>query len=142
MEMNDKEMFVTVLFGILNRTSRQFDYARAGQEAPVFFDREGTMTRMPKTNGQALGVFDDITVDEQTVALPPGSLLLIYTDGIPDATDHRNAGFGFDGVVHTVGRLIRSTAQAVCDELIRAAIHHQAGAPQYDDMTAVVVRAL
>jgi serine phosphatase RsbU (regulator of sigma subunit) len=142
MDMNDKEMFVTVLFGILNRTSRQFHYARAGHEAPVFFDRQGDITRMPKVNGQALGVFADITVDEQTVALSPGSLLLIYTDGIPDATNRRNAGFGFDGVVQTVGRLIRSTAQAVCDELIRAAIRHQAGAPQYDDMTAVVVRAL
>jgi len=142
MDMNDKEMFVTILFGILNGAAHQFHYARAGHEAPIFFDRQGSVKRMPKTNGQALGIFAEITLDEQTVELPMGSMLLIYTDGVPDAANRQNVGFGLDGVVRTVGKLTGSSAQVVGDELIRAATEHQAGALQHDDMTVLVVRAV
>jgi len=141
MDMNEKEMFVTILFGILNRTSHQFQYARAGHEAPIFFDAQGSFNRLSKTNGQALGVFPEIALDEQTVLFSRGSQLLIYTDGIPDSTNRQNVSFGLDGVVRTVGRLTGSSAQVVCDELIRAAVEHQAGSQPYDDMTVVVVRS-
>ena len=142
MDMNDKEMFVTVLFGILNRASHRFHYARAGHEAPIFFDRQGSINRLPKVNGQALGVFPDIALDEQTVAFSKGSKLLIYTDGIPDSTNRQNASFGLDGILRTVSRRVGSSAQAVCDELIKAAVEHHAGVPQHDDMTVVVVGAV
>ncbi len=142
MDMNDKEMFVTILFGILNGAARRFDYARAGHEAPVFFDWQGAFRRFPKTNGQALGLFAEVALDEQTVELPQGSMLLIYTDGIPDATNRQNVSFGFDGVVRTVGGLAGSPAQSVCDGLIESIAAHQAGSLQDDDMTVVVLRAV
>jgi serine phosphatase RsbU (regulator of sigma subunit) len=142
MEMNDKEMFVTILFGILNRALHQFHYARAGHEAPILFDGQGAITRMPKTNGQALGVFAEIALDEQTIELSRGSMLLIYTDGIPDSINPQKGDFGYDGVVRTVAKMTGSPAPMVCEALIRAANAHQAGAPQHDDMTVVVLRAV
>ncbi len=142
MDMNDKEMFVTILFGILNRVTHQFHYARAGHEAPIFFDEQGSIKRMPKSNGQALGVFDEIALDEQTVELSKGSMLLLYSDGIPEAPNRQNATFGYDGLVRTVGRMQGSSAQEVCDELIKTVVKHQAGSLQHDDMTVVVVRAV
>ena len=142
MDMNDKEMFVTILFGILNRTTHQFHYARAGHEAPLFFDGQGSIKRVPKANGQALGVVDDVALDEQTIALCKGCMLLLYSDGIPDAINRQNVRFGYDGVVRTVGRLTPSSAQVVCDDLIKAVVEHQAGALQHDDMTVMVIRAV
>jgi serine phosphatase RsbU (regulator of sigma subunit) len=64
MDMNDKEMFVTILFGILNRVTYQFHYARVGHEAPIFFNEQGLIKRMSRVNGQALGVLDEIALDE------------------------------------------------------------------------------
>ena len=142
MDMNDKEMFVTILFGILNRVTHQFHYARAGHEAPIFFDKQGYIRRMPKANGQLLGVFDEIALDEQTIELSKGSMLLLYSDGIPEAPNRQNVNFGYDGLVRTVGQMPGSSAQEVCDELIQAAVKHQAGSLQHDDMTVVVVRAV
>ena len=142
MDMNDKEMFVTILFGILNRVTHQFHYARAGHEAPIFFDKQGYIRRMPKANGQLLGVFDEIALDEQTIELSKGSMLLLYSDGIPEAPNRQNVNFGYDGLVRTVGQMPGSSAQEVCDELIKAVVKHQAGSLQHDDMTVVVVRAV
>jgi serine phosphatase RsbU (regulator of sigma subunit)/CRP-like cAMP-binding protein len=140
MDMNDKEMFVTILFGILNRATHQFHYARAGHEAPIFFDEQSSVKRMPNINGQALGVFDEIALDEQTVELSKASMLLLYSDGIPEAFNRKNVSFGHDGLVRTIGRMPEASAQMVCDELVKAVSAHQAGALQHDDMTVVVVR--
>jgi sigma-B regulation protein RsbU (phosphoserine phosphatase) len=108
----------------------------------LFFDGQGSIKHIPKANGQALGIFSEVALDEQTVEFSKGSMLLIYTDGIPDATNRQNASFGFDGVVRTVGRLSGSSAQLVCDGLIKAAVEHHADVPQHDDMTVVVLRAI
>jgi sigma-B regulation protein RsbU (phosphoserine phosphatase) len=142
MDMNDKGMFVTILFGVLNAITHQFQYVRAGHEIPIFFDGQGSFKRLPKANGQALGVFKEIVLEEQTVELSKGNMLLLCSDGITDAPNRQNVNFGFDGLVGTVGQMINASASAVCGELIKAANKHQAGSLQYDDMTVVVMRAI
>jgi sigma-B regulation protein RsbU (phosphoserine phosphatase) len=142
LNMNEKEMFVTILFGILNRTTHQFSYARAGHEPPIFFDEKGSIKRLPKTNGQALGLFDAISLDEQTIKLSKNCILLFYTDGIPEATNWQNKRFGTNRMIHTISRMPRPSAPTICSELIKAVDKHQGDGLQYDDMTVIVVRAV
>lgn len=142
MDMNDKGMFVTIIFGVLNAITRQFQYVRAGHEIPVFSDGHGSIKRLPKANGQALGVFKEIALNEQMVELSKGSMLLLYTDGITDAHNRKNVSFGHDGLAKTVGQITNPSAPVICDELIKAASKHQAGSLQFDDMTVVVIRAI
>ncbi|NNK95255.1 MAG: serine/threonine-protein phosphatase [Desulfobacterales bacterium] len=142
MDMNDKGMFVTILFGVLNAITHQFQYVRAGHEIPILFDGQGSFKRLPKANGQALGVFREIALDEQTIELSKGNMLLMCSDGITDALNRKNVNFGFDGLVETVGQMIKPSASMVCGELIGAVNKHQAGSLQHDDITVVVVRAV
>ena len=142
LDMNDKEMFVTVVFGVLNAITRQFQYVRAGHEIPFFFDGQGSAQRLPKAKGQALGVLEEIALDEQTIELTRGSMLLLCSDGITDAPNRQNVNFGYDGLVGAVGRMDNPSASVVCDQLIKAVREHQAGSMQYDDMTVVVMQAI
>jgi sigma-B regulation protein RsbU (phosphoserine phosphatase) len=127
---------------VLDSSTHQFKYVRAGHEAPIFFDPQGSFKRPAKIKGQALGVFEEVDLDEQTIELPKGSTLLLCSDGIPEAPNPQNISFGYDGIVRTVGRMPRASAQAVCDGLIRAVVRHQRGSPQHDDMTIVMLRAV
>ena len=142
MDMNDKQMFVTVLIGILNRTTKRFSYARAGHEPPIFFDGLGSVKRMPKSNGMALGIFDSITLDEQTIEFPKDSMMLLCSDGIPDATNRQNERFGFNRIIRSVAHMQQLSTQRVCNELIKAITEHQDGSPQFDDMTVITVKAV
>jgi sigma-B regulation protein RsbU (phosphoserine phosphatase) len=135
-------MFVTVLIGILNRTTKRFSYARAGHEPPIFFDGLGSVKRMPKSNGMALGIFDAITLDEQTIEFPKDSMMLLCSDGIPDATNRQNERFGFNRIVRSVAHMQQLSTQRVCNELIKAITEHQDGSPQFDDMTVITVKAV
>ncbi|HTN70171.1 MAG TPA: PP2C family protein-serine/threonine phosphatase [Methylomirabilota bacterium] len=139
--MNEKEMFVTILFGILNRTTQRFQYARAGHETPILLDGQGSIKRLPKGHGHALGLFDEIALDEQKVQLSRGNMMLLYSDGITEATNRYNESFGFDRVGRTLIGLTQRSAQMICDKLMSTVSEHQRDSLQHDDMTVIVVRA-
>ena len=140
-DMNDKGMFVTVLFGVLNIFTHQFHYLRAGHEVPILIDEKGLVKRLPKAKGQALGLFEEIVLVDQTVQLSKGSMLLLCSDGITDAPNRQNVNFGYDGIERTIGQMSDLSASNLSDKLIKAVQKHQAGSEQYDDMTVVVMQA-
>ena len=80
-------MFVTVLYGILNGATREFRYARAGHDLPLVMDAQREAIHLEKHLGQPLGLFPDPLLDEQSLTLPSGSLLFLYTDGVTETTN-------------------------------------------------------
>lgn len=133
--------FVTVLYGILNIDNGEFVYARAGHEPPLMFLPGGKVERLPHGSGMALGLWEDITLDERTVTLPPGSTLLLYTDGMTDCRDPKGEPFGLERIQRTLGGCPGSSAQEICDHLLQTLKDYQQGAKQDDDVTLVAVHA-
>jgi len=139
--MNEAEMFVTVLYGVLNRGTREFQFVRAGHEMPILVDGRGEAVTLPSGRGQPLGIIPEPALDEQRLIILPGSTLLIYTDGATDALDPQGAFFGLERLHEAVRAHRRTSAQALCDRLLQAVIEHQGVAPQHDDVTLVAVQA-
>jgi sigma-B regulation protein RsbU (phosphoserine phosphatase) len=140
--MNESSMFVTVLYGILDTGTREFRFARAGHDLPLVMDARGAALALSLGDGQLLGVLPAPDLDEQTVVLPPGGLLMLYTDGVTEAVDAARSQFGVEGIVG----LLRSrsvadgTAQAACDGVRDAVRAHMASPIAQDDITLVAVR--
>jgi sigma-B regulation protein RsbU (phosphoserine phosphatase) len=142
LELNDKGIFVTILLGILNSKTHQFIYSRAGHELPILIDYEGSVKQLYKGEGQALGIFDIVTLDEQIINLSENRMMLLYTDGVTDAINRQNKMFGLQGLLRTICGMPNHSVVNICDELFRAVTEHQNHLPQFDDMTVVAVRAL
>ena len=140
--LNDKGIFVTILLGILNNKTNQFTYTRAGHELPVLVDYKGSVKQLHKGKGQALGLFDKLTLDEEHIHLSDKSMMVLYTDGITDAINGDNQMFGLQSLLHTVSDMPKQSVGRVCEELFRAVNKHQSHLPQYDDMTVVAVKAV
>jgi len=133
--------FVTVLYGILNIDNGEFTYARAGHEPPLLLHLDGTVKRLPYETGMALGLWENITLDEQTISLPKGSTLVMYTDGMTDCRDPEGKPFALEGIQHALSICPTSSAQAVCDHLLKTLVDYQHGSKQDDDVTLVAVHA-
>jgi serine phosphatase RsbU (regulator of sigma subunit) len=133
--------FVTVLYGILNVDTGEFQYARAGHEPPLMLRPDGSVERLPYESGMALGLWEDIMLDEQTVTLPPGTTLLLYTDGMTDCRDPDGIPFGLEGIQRSLSICPTSSAQVVCDFLLQSLKDYQQGSKQDDDVTLVAVHA-
>lgn len=137
--MNSANLFVTVLYGILDCASGAFAYARAGHELPLVLSRDGTFIEVHRQNGLMLGVFPDSAIDEQTIAMPPGGTLLLNTDGVTDCLNPTDENFGGERLQATLRACASRSAQATCDELIKTLMAFQSTAQQADDITLVVV---
>jgi phosphoserine phosphatase RsbU/P len=133
--------FVTVLYGILDIKTRTFSYARAGHEPPLMLHLDGSVERIPHSPGMAIGLWDDITLDERTLQLLPGDILLLYTDGMTDCRDPKGEPFGLERIKGLLGGMANYNAQQVCDQMLDTLLGYQDGSKQDDDVTLVAVCA-
>ena len=133
--------FVTALFGILDIKTGHFSYARAGHEPPLLLTADGEVQRLPHKPGMALGLWEDILLDENSLTLPKGSLLIMFTDGMTDCRNPKGEPFGLDRIKKTLANLSKINAQTGCNELFDTLMSYQSGSKQDDDVTLVAVHA-
>jgi serine phosphatase RsbU (regulator of sigma subunit) len=139
-DMNEAGMFVTVLYGVLNEPTGAFAYVRAGHEVPLVVEADGTIIQPSPGPGQPLGVIPNPDLIEQTIVIPPGGTLLMYTDGVTDALDSDGVFFGLERLREALSAHRHCTAQGLCDRLLQAVREHQGSAPQHDDIALVAVQ--
>ncbi len=126
---NPANMFVTVLAGVFDPSSRTLTYANAGHMPPLIIGR-GYEDPDP---GIAIGLFEDAGIVNNTITLAPGEGILFYTDGATEAIDINNKFFG-------EGRLAEAVADAQNpQDAIKAAVDaidiFGTGHEQFDDLT-------
>jgi serine phosphatase RsbU (regulator of sigma subunit) len=134
--------FVTALYGVLDIDSGEFIYARAGHEPPLFLSPGGEVHRLPHKPGMALGLWENIALDEYSVHLPKESMLVMFTDGMTDCRNPKGVPFGLERIKTTMGGLAAATAQGACDQLFDSLMYYQSGAKQDDDVTLVAIHAM
>ena len=133
--------FVTALYGVLDTVTGEFSYARAGHEPPLLLDPQGEVHRLPHKPGMALGLWEDILLDENSVHVPKGSLLVMFTDGMTDCRDPKGEPFGLERIKQTIAKLATVSAQSSCDQLFDRLMKYQNGSKQDDDVTLVAFHA-
>ncbi|MFU8773650.1 MAG: PP2C family protein-serine/threonine phosphatase, partial [Anaerolineales bacterium] len=140
-KMNQSNLFVTVLFAVLNLKTGQLGYARAGHELPIILSPDGDAHLAPWGQGQLLGLMEDPLLDEQALTVPKRGLVLFYTDGIADGRNENGASFGYNRLLDKIKTMNALSAQEVCDRLFETLVDFQGAAAQDDDVTLVAVRS-
>ncbi len=82
---NKESMFVTAVYGVLTVKTGEFVYANAGHCPPVWVTAKPKKLKILKKTGAALGIFENLEMDENTIQLDPDDYLLLYTDGLTEA---------------------------------------------------------
>ncbi len=132
---NQADMFVTVWLGILELSTGKLTAANAGHEYPVLKKPDGGFEFVRDRHGFVLGGMDGMRYRDYELALEPGAKLFLYTDGVPEATDAKNALFGKERMLAALNaspderpeQILRSVRSAV-DGFVQEA-------EQFDDLT-------
>ena len=113
---NREEMFATLFCGVLDVPSGAMTYCNCGHNPPLVL-RKGASTFEPlQTSGPPLGIVDGISYRLQSIALAPGDLLFLYTDGVSEAENTQS-----DTLRHGASRADASrNARAACAQRGRA----------------------
>jgi serine phosphatase RsbU (regulator of sigma subunit) len=78
---------VTAIFGYLDVRESTFEYATAGQMPPLWVSREGHAEYLP-TSGIPLCVESQLITSDQQTEMPPGSTIVLFSDGLVEHPDH------------------------------------------------------
>lgn len=100
---NDSCMFITLLCGVLDTTDGQLVLASAGHEPPILYrDHAGRLIEIG--TGPAIGLDEEASYVEYTMALRGGDTLLMYTDGVTEAGAADGGMFGMQRVLASLER--------------------------------------
>jgi sigma-B regulation protein RsbU (phosphoserine phosphatase) len=136
---NREEMFTTLFCGVIDSASGTLTYCNCGHNPPLVL-RKGAGTFEPLRNcGPPLGTFEEIDYTPRSIALAPGDLLLLYTDGVTEAESTRSDQFGTQRLEQAILEVRGRPARAVVEHIIARVETFAKGAPQADDITCVAV---
>jgi sigma-B regulation protein RsbU (phosphoserine phosphatase) len=130
--------FVTFFYGVLDGNARTLQYCNAGNPCPVFVSHGST--RMLEEGGAVLGVFPSWIYQNATIELGPKDRLIIFTDGITEASGEDEEEFGEE----SVAEFARANSARSASELNSRLLAHVSdfcGGHFNDDATAVVIAA-
>jgi len=93
-----------------------------------------------KAWGIALGVIDEVDLEPVEVALSPGDVVVLYTDGVTEATNERDEEYGLARLSSLVSESRGLPAKEIINAIVRDVTAFAGSRPQFDDITLMVLK--
>ena len=135
-------MFVTLCLAHLEPSSGRLRYVNAGHNPPLHWDHKNKALRPFGRPGLPLAIDPKAEYVERAVDLQPGDLVILYTDGVTDASNGRSELFGLEGLQAVVADHAGASAADLRERLRRAMSDFIGAAAAYDDVTFLIARRL
>jgi sigma-B regulation protein RsbU (phosphoserine phosphatase) len=135
--------FMTLFYGDLDVRERTLRYVRAGHNEPILYRAATDEFTDLTAPGMALGFVRDYEYEVVgPVELEPGDILVLYTDGIPEARNENGDGEQFEmgRMKEIVRRMKTRSAREIVDALVREVSEFTGSEEFEDDLTLIVAR--
>ncbi len=139
-EGNDDLLFLTAVYGIVDRRTGEFTYGIGGHDAPLLLRAAHDASVLETTGDMALGIEETLEFSQKAVALTPDDRLLIYTDGVTEAQDGTDALFGRQRLRDLLTEASQCSAAALISAVNLAVDSFTSAAAQADDITCLALR--
>jgi sigma-B regulation protein RsbU (phosphoserine phosphatase) len=130
--------YATLFFGCYDDATRRLRYINCGHNPPILLHADGRVERLPAT-ATVLGAFEVWDCSVAEAALAPGDTLLLYSDGITEASSDHGEEFGEARLLETLRRHPHLEAPALVAAILEA-VRSFSGRDQEDDITLVAAR--
>jgi sigma-B regulation protein RsbU (phosphoserine phosphatase) len=133
------DKFVTLIYGLLDPENNKFKYSNAGHDNPFLIQKNKRIKRLKK-GGIVLGIMPECVFEDETVAIQPGDILVLYSDGVIDAQNIKKERFGEERLTDLLQNNRSKSAQDIIDAVVDAVNIFSHNLQQSDDITMVVVK--
>ncbi len=135
---SEPQHYATVFLGVMDEEG-QGEFINAGHHSALLL--RGTEITAPfQSECFPIGLFSEAEFSSRSAKLEPGDALVMFTDGINEATDVHGEEFGMDRLTEVVRSNAGGSAETLQTSILDAVRGFSHGAEQADDMTLLVVR--
>lgn len=136
---NKNGMFVTAWIGVLDVTTGEVAYVNAGHCRPLLRRKNGSCEYDDMLGGLVLAGMEDAAYRQGNLRLRQGDTLLLYTDGVTEATSLQQQLYGEDRLIRTIADADSVTPEELLQALWKDVDEFQKDAAQFDDITMLAV---
>jgi sigma-B regulation protein RsbU (phosphoserine phosphatase) len=133
--------FITFFFCVFDAASGELRFANAGHNPPIVMRASGE-AEMLEGGGPVLGILSIAPYSEEHTTVGMGDMLVLYSDGVTEATNQDFDEFGEERFIEVLRRHRSDPAATIVEAVMKALGEFAAGAPQADDITLVVAKRL
>jgi serine phosphatase RsbU (regulator of sigma subunit) len=133
------EKFITMITALYDPQSGGIVWTNAGHNAGILVRADGTHELL-KAHGPPLGLFTGKAYGAGNVTLGRGDLIVLYTDGITEASNPEDEEFGLDRLVAVVRDSRAKPIGEIEVDVLAALAAFVRGVPYADDRTFVLLR--
>ena len=138
-----EDMFVSLLYLIVERGSNEITMARAGHEPPILYHRSTGEIEVVETSGLAAGI-DEGPVFKRSVKdyrfrMESGDILLLYTDGLIESQNASGDEFGMDRLGQLIKENFERSSQDLVNFITADVARFSEGMAQTDDITLIAI---
>ena len=134
--VGDTRAFMSLWYGVLDLEDGNIEYVCCAHPYPVLRRRDGSLAELGE-GSLPLGVRREVTPPVGSARLEPGDLLVLYSDGLPEATGKNGEAFGYRLLNHLVAQI--DTPRLAHDLLLDRLRTHLGDVPLQDDFSLVVL---
>lgn len=132
------DLFASCLYLRLDPARGRAAMSRAGHPPPLLRRPDGRVRVLDLAGGPLLGIDGSATYPTTEVDLSPGSLLVLYTDGLVESP-----GTDFEDALAGLGRRLALLGDRPLDDLADALVQHDARPEgRVDDVALLLLRSL
>lgn len=138
-ESTDINRFVSFFYGIYDAKLLTFTYVNGGHNPALVLRNSGPILHL-STSGTVLGVDPDAIYRVLSITMTPGDSLVLYTDGIIEATNNVEEEYGERRLVQAITKNGVMNMNDLCHSILSDVVQFSENVPQQDDMTLVVFK--
>ena len=132
----DRHAFMSLFYAVLSPADGHLDYVCAGHPFPLLRRAGGTVIELG-TGSLPLGIKRDVVLAPAAVSLERGDVLVLFSDGLPEAVDPAGEALGYDALRALLAA--PGTPRQIHDRFMMALDSHRRDEPIKDDLSIVVV---
>lgn len=135
---SNSSSYLTLFLGRLEPETGRLEYVNAGHNPPLLFAADGSVTQLDAT-GLPVGLIDGVTFETASVEIPPGGMLAIFSDGIPEARTEEDE-FGDDRLCEELRTRRDLPLEEAAEGVLGEVRSFMGDAPPTDDITLFLLR--
>lgn len=133
------DLFVTVFYAILDPTTGILTYCNAGHNPPFLYSANGGGMKMLSRTAIPVGVLPETAWGQGSIKIEPGDLLMMYTDGVTEAEDEFAVFFGEERLQTVTAANLGRSVDIIESKVVTAVLDFVGDAPQFDDITLMLL---
>jgi sigma-B regulation protein RsbU (phosphoserine phosphatase) len=130
--------YATALFVLYDPATGACEYTNCGHCEAILL-RAGGAVELLTTTGMPIGLFPARTYESGRFQLAEGDVLMLYSDGVTDACATDGRDFGMERAIECLRGAAGLDPEQMATRMFEAIDEFAAGAPQFDDITLMIL---